>query len=67
MASAYNNLGMLYYSCMDVDRAQALHERTLAIRQNLNEGLMDPAGLSYSSYPQFLSTAPRGNVCHLRR
>ena len=67
MASGYNNLGVFCYSRMDVDRSQAMHERALVIRQNLNEGPMDPAGLSYSSYPQFLSTAPRENVCHLRR
>lgn len=46
VASVYNNLGVLYYSSMDVDRAQAMHERALAIRQNLNESQMDPADLS---------------------
>jgi tetratricopeptide (TPR) repeat protein len=46
VASVYNNLGVLYYAKLDVDRAQDMHERALTIRQSFNEGQMDPADLS---------------------
>jgi tetratricopeptide (TPR) repeat protein len=41
-----NNLGVLYYTNMDVDRAQQMHESALTIRQNLPNDQMDPADLS---------------------
>ncbi|MCX6854465.1 MAG: tetratricopeptide repeat protein, partial [Verrucomicrobia bacterium] len=46
VASVLNNLGVLYYTNMDVDRAQQTHERALGIRQNLAQDQMDPADLS---------------------
>ena len=46
MASVLNNLGVLYYTNMDVDRAQQMHESALTIRQNLPNDQMDPADLS---------------------
>ena len=37
---------MLYYSNLDVEQAQQMHEHALSIRQNLANDQMDPADLS---------------------
>ena len=42
----YNNLGVLYYANLDVERAQAMHERALKIRQELPPTELDPGDLS---------------------
>lgn len=46
VAAVCNNLGVLYYSGLNVEKAQEMHERALAIRQQLSDADMDPADLA---------------------
>ena len=50
VASVYNNLGVLHYEARDITRALQLHQRALAIRQqlNLNEHPLAARDLSQS-------------------